>query len=312
MKINPILAFSARRRMRAPRTALLLSLYGLAVLGFGLATGYASFLGKTLSLYDMAQGRGGYASMMIFQFVMLLLVTPALTAGCISGERERQTLELLLVTNTGSLRIVLGKLAESLGLMLLLIAATLPAMCLVLLSGGITLLQVLVGLLFLGVTAFALLSVGILCSALLRRTVAATVVAYLTVFAIGLVTLIPLIGDAQRMQQLYDAAPYYSSAYVPGAAAPEAGRPVLLLGFILNPALGLLSLLAWQTGEMSSLLSGYYGYSFYGAFNQIDFRAMAWYSMAFMAAAGLALDLLAARFVRPRRGGARQRGSKRA
>ena len=36
MMINPILAFSGRRRMRTPRTAMLITLYGLAVLGFGL------------------------------------------------------------------------------------------------------------------------------------------------------------------------------------------------------------------------------------------------------------------------------------
>ena len=65
---------------------------------------------------------------------------------------------------------MLGKLLESLGLMLLLVFATLPAMCLVLITGCMTLPQVLEGLLFLAATAFAMLSVGMLCSALLRRT----------------------------------------------------------------------------------------------------------------------------------------------
>lgn len=51
--------------------------------------------------------------MIMLQFGMLVLVAPAMTAGSISGERERQTLDLLLVTNTGPVKLVLGKLLES-------------------------------------------------------------------------------------------------------------------------------------------------------------------------------------------------------
>ena len=40
--------------------------------------------------------------MVMLQFGMLVLVAPAMTAGSISGERERQTLDLLLVTDTGT------------------------------------------------------------------------------------------------------------------------------------------------------------------------------------------------------------------
>lgn len=98
------------------------------------------------------------------QFAMILLITPAMTAGSIAGERERQTLDMLLVTNTGSLRIVAGKLLESLGYVALLLVAALPTMCLTLITGGVTLADVLTGALFLLVTAFAALSVGVFAS----------------------------------------------------------------------------------------------------------------------------------------------------
>ena len=304
MTINPILAFSARRRMRSARTAVLLTLYGLAVLLFGLGVSFFTFCKPTVSIYSMSRGLEGYLLMMVFQFVLLLLVTPAMTAGSIAGERERQTLELLLVTNTGSLRIVLGKLLECLGLMLLLIFATLPAMCLTLVTGGITLPQVLTGLLFLGVTAFAALSVGMLCSALFRRMVAATVVSYLAVFAIGVLTLIPLIGDmarmAKEMNNAVNAVAVYSSTYVPAAAERAQGGGLLLSSFILNPALGLLSLLAGQTGLLRETLANAF-YVMYQVYDLLDFSRMGWYSMAFMATAGVAFNLLAACFVRPRR-----------
>ena len=311
MTVNPILAFSARRRMRSARTALLLTAYSLAVLIFGLVAAFGGFLKSRITIYTMADGMTGYAAMLAFQFFLLLLVTPAMTAGTISGERERQTMDLLLVTNTGSLRIVLGKLLESLGLMLLLVFATLPAMCLVLITGSLTLAQVLEGLLFLGVVAYAMLSVGMLCSALLRRTVAATVVAYLAVFAIGLVTLLPLIGDLRAAGRIYDGAIY--SSYYPGPIAAigetDASGGIQMTSFILNPALGLVSLIASQTGLMRGAL-GNYSYTMYEMYDYMDFAGMARWSMGFMAAAGTALNLLAACFVRPRR--ARVRKGKRA
>ena len=307
MTVNPILAFSARRRMRSVRTAALITLYGLAVLGFGLLVSFGDFLKPTISLYTMGAGQEGYAAMMIFQFFLLLLVTPAMTAGAISGERERQTLDLLLVTHTGSLRIVLGKLLECLGIMMLLVFATLPAMCLALITGGMTLPQVLEGLLFLGVTAFAMLSVGMLCSALLRRTVAATVVAYLAVFAIGFITLAPLIGDLSLMQGRSDM--LYSSNYGgPGILPAAEETDIRLTSFILNPALGLLSLIAAQTGLLRSTLSSY-SYNMYQLYDYMDFAGMARLSMLFMFCAGAVLDLLAACFVRPRKARVRK-GSK--
>lgn len=299
MTVNPILAFSARRRMRSARTAVLLTAYALAVLLFGLATSFGAFLQDSISIFTMTSGQQGYASMMMFQFFLLLLVTPAMTAGSVSGERERQTLDLLLVTNTGSLRIVLGKLLECLGLMALLVAATLPVMCLALITGSMTMAQVLVGLLFLAVTAFAMLSVGMLCSALLRRTVTATVVSYLTVFLIGLVTLLPLISDTARVGRAYEA--MYSSSYsgpVIGFTEETAGS-VRMVSFVLNPALGLLALIISQTGLMKDFLVNF-SYTLNEMVALMDFTGMAWGCMGFMAAAGVALNLLAACFVRPR------------
>ena len=309
MTVNPILAFSARRRMRSGRTALLITLYALAVLIFGLATSFRSFLSPSITLYAMTAGQEGYAAMLAFQFFLLVLVTPAITAGTVSGERERQTLDLLLVTHTGSLRIVLGKLAESLALMLLLVIATLPAMCLVLITGSVTLPQVLVGMLYLGVTAFAMLSVGMLCSALLRRTVTSTVVSYLTVFAIGIVTLLPLIRDLRLASANYEAL-YSSSYYGPVAVqdAEETAGGIRMVSFIFNPALGLMALIADQTGLLRNTL-GNYNYTMYEIYDYMDFGGMAWACMGFMAGAGVLLDLLAACFVRPRR--ARTRKGKR-
>lgn len=308
--INPILDSSARRRMRSIRTPILITLYGAMILASGLGMAFGAFTSSTLSIFAMREGVTAYAAMLVIQFAMILLITPAMTAGSIAGERERQTLDMLLVTNTGSLRIVAGKLLESLGYVALLLVAALPTMCLTLITGGVTLADVLTGALFLLVTAFAALSVGVFASAVFRRTVTATVMAYLLVFLIGVVTLLPMVLGVSYIGSHYDmyASTMASSvAVIGGTDAAASGLSVN--AFIYSPAMGLMALIADQTGLLKSTLMNY-SYTMYRIYDYLDFSAIKWENMAFMAGAGLLLDLLAACFVRPREARLRRRSAK--
>lgn len=134
--LNPILASSALRRMRSVRTIVIIGVY-VAVLMALLCLGMSTFIfGSTFDINSMSAGITTYCLLMAAQFALIVLVAPAMTAGSIAGERERQTLELLLVTNTGSLSIVFGKLMESFAFLALLIFSGLPVMCLTMLLGG--------------------------------------------------------------------------------------------------------------------------------------------------------------------------------
>ena len=307
--INPILASSARRRMRSIRPPILITLYGAMIFAVGLGAAFGAFASSTLSIFAMREGVTAYAAMLAIQFAMILLITPAMTAGSIAGERERQTLDMLLVTNTGSLRIVAGKLLESLGYVALLLVAALPTMCLTLITGGVTLADVLTGALFLLVTAFAALSVGVFASAVFRRTVTATVMAYLIVFFIGVVTMVPLVLGVRNIGSNYDA--MFSSTMVSSVAVIGGadGIGIGVNGFIYSPAMGLMALIADQTGLLKSTLMDY-SYTMYRIYDYLDFSAIKWENMAFMAGAGLLLDLLAACFVRPREARMRRRSAK--
>ena len=307
--INPILASSARRRMRSIRTPILITLYGAMIFAVGLGAAFGAFASSTLSIFAMREGVTAYAAMLAIQFAMILLITPAMTAGSIAGERERQTLDMLLVTNTGSLRIVAGKLLETLGYVALLLVAALPTMCLTLITGGVTLADVLTGALFLLVTAFAALSVGVFASAVFRRTVTATVMAYLIVFFIGVVTMVPLVLGVRNIGSNYDA--MFSSTMVSSVAVIGGadGIGIGVNGFIYSPAMGLMALIADQTGLLKSTLMDY-SYTMYRIYDYLDFSAIKWENMAFMAGAGLLLDLLAACFVRPREARLRRRSAK--
>ena len=289
---NPIFAFSAIRRMRSARTPLLITLYSLLLAALAYFTVYGRFMGATVTLGDMRLSVDGYAYMIMLQFALLVLVAPAMTAGSISGERERQTLDLLLVTNTGAVKLVLGKLLESFSFLALMVMCSLPMLSLVLITGGATFAQVLVSVAFLLLTALAALSVGLVCSSLFQRTVTATVMSYLSVFALGIVTLLPLWHDVKCIGDLYDAmnvagGQLHTIEYTP-------------ISFTINPALGLFSLLAAQTQMFSNLL-WQFGYSLANTFTYLPFDHFLYCNMAFLAAASVLLIAFAALNLRVRK-----------
>lgn len=79
-----------------------------------------------------------YRFVTTIEFILLLFIVPAVTAASISGERERQTLDLMLTTQMTAVQVVIGKLMSALGTMLLLIVSSFPAVAMVFVYGGIT------------------------------------------------------------------------------------------------------------------------------------------------------------------------------
>ena len=120
--LNPILAFSATRRMRSFKTMLIVIAYTLALLLLSFVF-LSPFLREGLTLNILTRSPLCYVALLAGQFALIILIAPAMTAGAIAGERERQTLDLLLVTNTGSFRIVMGKVMESFAVLALLIVS---------------------------------------------------------------------------------------------------------------------------------------------------------------------------------------------
>ena len=119
-----------------------------------------------------------YLFVAVLEFMMLIFIMPAITSGSISGERERQTLELMLTTKMKSSEIVLGKLASALSTVFLMIVSSFPIVSLVFVYGGVTLKDV--GLLMICYLASALFvgSLGISCSAIFGCSTLATAVSY--------------------------------------------------------------------------------------------------------------------------------------
>lgn len=187
---NPIVAKELRSQMRTWRVVAVLVGY-LVIVG---AVGYVAYT-RTLANASDVQSLG-QAGRTVFDALagavlgFVAILVPGLVGGAISGERERQTLDLLLCTPVRPSRIVLGKLVSSLAFVVLLLAASVPLFSVVFLLGQVNLSEVLVVTLVGLVTAFTLGAVAMFCSAVLRRTTASTVASYLGAVAVGALPLL--------------------------------------------------------------------------------------------------------------------------
>ncbi|WP_438446264.1 ABC transporter permease [Gorillibacterium sp. sgz5001074] len=177
--INPVLEKEFRLRMRTLRSPLSVLFYVLVVvllaMGFiymNMSTsgaGYPFNPNRSRELFYFLSGA---------QLILIAFMTPGLTAGVVSGEREKQTLNILLTTQQSSVTIVLSKLVSSLSFMVLLIIATLPVYSIVFLFGGIAPSQLLWVFLFYLFVMFVLGSFGVFFSTVLKKTMVSVIVTY--------------------------------------------------------------------------------------------------------------------------------------
>ena len=182
---NPIVAKEYRTRMRTWRSPFAITLYVVLLGGIGWAV-FSAMTGNAFGLGGSGSNYGMYLFMFltIFQVGLLGFITPALTSGAISSERERQTLDLLFVTPLAPFSILWGKLLASMSFVVLLLILSIPLFSLVFLLGGIELDQVVYAFAVTGATSLTLGLVGIAFSTLFRRTLPATVAAYGAAFVL--------------------------------------------------------------------------------------------------------------------------------
>jgi ABC-2 type transport system permease protein len=182
---NPIVAKEYRSRMRTWRSPAAMMVYILLLGGLGWAI-FSAMAASARNSYNQGQaanyGQNLFLYLILFQVVLLAFITPALTAGAISGERERQTIDLLFVTRIPPFSILWGKLLASMSFVLLLLLLSVPIFSLVFLFGGIELDQVVDAFLVTAVSGLTLGILGIACSTWFARTLPATVTAYVAAF----------------------------------------------------------------------------------------------------------------------------------
>ena len=197
MNTNPVYRREMMVSARSMRTSLIIAAFNLVLAAFVLIS----------MVFTIGNGTGGieisYATFLyIFRYVaaieftLIVIITPALTSGSISGERERHTLDLMLTTRIRPFDLAAGKLMGALYSMLLIVFSSLPILTLVLAYGGVTVTGLLLLLMTYAVTALFCACIGICVSSFCRTTGAATVITYLVIGAAcgGLPALLSLLS----------------------------------------------------------------------------------------------------------------------
>ncbi len=180
---NPVLRYELVTKLRQARTAALLLIY-VGSLAFILAMSWPEL--RHVTVGSPQAGQQLFESVTAGQLLLIVLVTPALAAGAMTGEKERRTYELLMSAPIEPGLILAGKLLSSLAVLVLLILCTIPLTIIVWVLGGVALADISAAYLMLILAAFlfGLASLALSCS--FNRTAPALVGSYLVAFPAAL------------------------------------------------------------------------------------------------------------------------------
>jgi len=179
-RVNPVMMKELRGRMRGFRAFGVLTIYlslmgGIALLLYLI---YGSVVRATGSAAAGEIGRVLFFGIIGIELLLILFIAPAFTAGAITGERERQTYDLLQTTLLAKATFVIGKLESALAYIILLLLSGIPLQSLAFLFGGVSEGEIAIALAILVATAILFGTVGMYFSAALDRTLLASARAY--------------------------------------------------------------------------------------------------------------------------------------
>ena len=280
MKLNTVFKNELRLNARTMKIAWL-----VFVVNF-ILTFFSSYLffnivnrAKSVGSIDYPETLNAYLLLTAIEFIILLVVLPAFTASSISGEREKQTLDILLASKLTPLQIVFGKLEACLGIVCILSISSLPALSIIFAFGGISILDLTIFLLIMLVSAIFIGSIGIFFSSFFKKTTAATMASYgvLLLITLGTLVIIYIIYSALDSKTLYN---YMYKA--------DLGAALYIL--LINPAINFLGMITQQVGNGKELLLQF---NRLGDYNN-DFIVKNWTIISFMIQMLLSFVMLAA------------------
>jgi ABC-2 type transport system permease protein len=196
---NPLLTKELRGRMRGARAFVVLTIYLLLLSCFTSIIYYAFSTTSGTPAGGLAMANAGkviFFSVVVVEIFMVSFVTPGFTAGAISGEKERQTYEVLRTTLLPARKLVLGKFSSAMTYMVLLILAAVPLESLAFVLGGVVATELALAVIILFVAAFFFAAVGLFFSSMMRSTLASTILTYVMALlaTVGLPVLVLVFG----------------------------------------------------------------------------------------------------------------------
>jgi len=180
---NPVLQRELVSNLRMNRTFVLLFVY-VGLLGLLV---YAAWPGEQrIDMTNSEQAKPLVNLLFLGQYMLMSMMAPAFAAGAITGEKERQSFEMLLASPLKPGKIVFGKFSASLFPLAELMLGSLPVVMLCLPLGGVQFFEV-VAAYFAMIASVALFTmISLWCSSYFQRTSASLVVSYLLILPLAM------------------------------------------------------------------------------------------------------------------------------
>ncbi|MEZ5940476.1 MAG: ABC transporter permease subunit [Planctomycetaceae bacterium] len=160
------------------RTYVIRGLFGLLLYVGGLMLIYGNG-GNVRSDVSLGAGRELFWNVVYLESLAIYLFLPAMTAGALAGEKERESLSLLLLTTLPAWSILVQKLLSRLIPILSLVVISFPLLAAAYSFGGVPRDELWLAGVLLVIWAVQLSAISLACSAYARTTVSALVMTYL-------------------------------------------------------------------------------------------------------------------------------------
>ncbi len=178
---GPVLRYDLVRTARRSRYFFIRTVYGIFMLFVLSCIFLAHQRHGSIPAHRMSEFAESFFFAFLFvQLVVLVVLTPAYTAGAIADEKERRTLEFILATDLRNREVVLSKFLSRLANLTLVILTGLPILAILLFAGGIDPNHVLAGFAATALTVASLAALSIFWSVHSRKPRDAIVLTYLT------------------------------------------------------------------------------------------------------------------------------------
>lgn len=170
MRINPMVKKDIKVQARSMRICWEIFAYEaiMAVVFF-----FAMFLFSQQMTYSSANIYSSivwlYPALAVTQIFILGVVVPVRTASAISGEKERQTFDIMMTTSMTGFSIIMGKVLTAMIQSMFYVVAGLPIVALAFVIGGLSWGNLFWFLAVSLLVSFVSASIGILCSSICKK-----------------------------------------------------------------------------------------------------------------------------------------------
>lgn len=249
MRLNPIVKKDVKVQARSMKMCWGVFAYEL-ILALVFFLAMVIIQEESMSMYS---NNNIYSSMVLLypvlavtQIVILGVVVPVRTSASISGEKERQTFDIMMTTSMTPFSVVMGKVTTAVVQSMFFVVASMPVMALPFIIGGLSWGYLFWFLAIAFLVSFFAAGIGILCSSICRKSIGAVIMSYVIYLVFFVGTVLPYI--------------IYQITTININTSYSTRGEGLVLFLLANPAVYLAEFFTWvMTGE--SMVNALWGVS---------------------------------------------------